>query len=133
MTHEQFVWWLEGFLDGGADMDLDVRSQIREKLESIGAAPAQKQPAADKPKTPISLGEYMPGIGVGIASPGVAAPVGGWHSGGGGGFLGGAHTLGIADPRTTVTCLNSAASTDAAAASVSSAMANISAAARACT
>jgi hypothetical protein len=116
MTPEQFIWWLEGFLDGGADIEMDVRSQIREKLEQVGAAPAPKQPAADRPRThesSITLG----GVARGIATPGIATPMpgagGGFHTGG---LIAAAHTVGIVDPHFTPTmCVNSAslASADA--------------------
>lgn len=84
MTPEQFIWWLEGFLDGGADINMDVRDQLREKLEQVGAPAAQKQPTADRPRTPADASRrYIEGIGVGVATPGVASPmVGSWHSGG---------------------------------------------------
>ncbi|MFT4064289.1 hypothetical protein [Paraburkholderia sp.] len=105
MTHEQFVWWLEGFLDGGADMDLDVRTQIREKLNLIGAAPEKKQPLADRPRTPDdTVKRYIEGIGVGVASPGVVNPIGGWPSGAAGVIASAA--LGIAAHEPTTLCMN---------------------------
>lgn len=80
MTHEQFVWWLQGFLDSGTDIDLEGRTRITEKLNEIGSAPAPKQPASDKPKSTYDLladesGRYVRGIGVstmGLATAGLA-------------------------------------------------------------
>jgi hypothetical protein len=72
MTHEQFVWWLDGFLDGGADIEHDVRDTLREKLSQIGT-PTPKQAVSDRPRTPAdALKEYTAGIGIGAGSVGRA-------------------------------------------------------------
>jgi hypothetical protein len=132
MTHEQFCFWLEGFLDGGADMDLDVRCQIREKMQAIGST-VKAQPAADKPKTvqeSASIQDrYLKGIGIAAPGlPGAAGPIGGWHSGG---LVGSAHTLGLVDPHSMTVCTNAVNSAESALNSAS-AVTTLSAAARAC-
>jgi hypothetical protein len=111
MTPEQFIWWLEGFLDGGADINMDVREQLRDKLSQVGAAPAQKQPAADRPKTVqdslmVSPDGYLRGVGIGLTPGGFTGVIGG------------------------PTCINTTTLASTAASSVS--MAELSAAARAC-
>jgi hypothetical protein len=123
MTHEHFCIWLAGYLEGNADMDLDLKDLLRDKLAYVGAAPAKVQPRSDVPKTP----DQSPFRGlVGGASDGVAR--GGFHHAPPAGIsLSG--PMGLYDPTVMTVCTNTA---NAATNSADAAMSSLSAAARAC-
>lgn len=79
MTHEHFCIWLAGYLDGNADMDLDLKDLLREKLATVGMPAAKVQPRNDVPRTPADDAFRSPGITGGL---GLGLPRGGVIAGG---------------------------------------------------
>lgn len=60
MTHEQFTYWLEGYLTG-TTVPYDNKNAIRAKMREIDSAPAVK-PVAFPPGISISSGPIAGGV-----------------------------------------------------------------------
>jgi len=134
MTPEHFCVWLEGFLEGNTDMDLDLRDKLRAKLESVGTAAPKPQPKKDVPLTRSDDDSFRGGLAGSIAG-GLAR----------GGFVTGpatpldppAYTLTGAKIEPSMMLMNAVNSVNSAMSSATTAvsdssMARLSAAARAC-